>query len=309
MSAYLDGRVAIVTGSGGGIGRAIALALAEEGTDAAANINGEVRGVGASRSMADAVADEIAAAGGSAVASYDDVADFEAAGRIVQTALDSFGKLDILVNNAGINRPVWFWEMAEEDFDQVLAVHAKGTFNCSRHAVAPMMRQGWGRIVNISSGAAIVGSAGRVAYGAGKGAIFGMTNTMCRDLGPHGITVNALCPGLTDTRMIRASMELARQAQQRGDVNPSHEGSRLLRIEPEPPERLAPLAVYLCTNAAVNINGEVFHSTGSLFGWYRPVDVVRHINKEGRWTQDELSGLMPKSLAQGLRNRWPPGKD
>ena len=309
MSGYVDGKAAIVTGAGGGIGRAIAMALAEEGAKVVINdLGGDVRGVGSSRSMADTVVEEIKALEGVAVASYDDVSDYEAAGRIVRTAVESFGSIDILVNNAGINRPMSFYEMREEDFDRVVTVHMKGVFNCSRQACGPMMEQRWGRIVNISSGAAIVGSAQRVNYGAAKGAIFGMTNTMCRDLGPFGITVNALCPGPTDTRMIRASMELVREAQSRGTLTDSQAESQLLRIEPEPPERLAPLAVYLCTEAAGDVNGQVFHSTGSQFGWYTPLAVDRQIYKEGRWSQDELAAIMPKSLTRGLRNPAPPRK-
>ncbi|MCH7554187.1 MAG: SDR family NAD(P)-dependent oxidoreductase [Chloroflexi bacterium] len=306
MSNYLRGKTAVVTGAGGGIGRAIAMALAAEGARVVVNdLGGDLHGVGSSSGMADGVVEEIRQAGGTAIANHADVSNFNAAEGIIQAAIDSFGSIDILVNNAGITRHAVFHEMTEEDFDRVLTVHVKGVFNCSRHACGPMIKQGWGRILNISSGAAIVGSAKRVNYGAAKAGIFGMTNTMCRDLGPLGVTVNALCPGPTDTRMIRFSMQQAIDARERGDLSQVEAESKLFHIKPEPPEDLAPLAVYLCTEAADDVNGQVFHSTGSAFGWYRPLEVNRHIYKAGRWTQDELHEIMPSSLTQGLRNPAP----
>ncbi len=307
MPRPLEGRAAVVTGAGGGIGRAIALALAAEGARVVvSDLGGSVDGSGASRSPADAVVAEIRAGGGEAVASYDDVSDYQAAGRIIQAALDRFGAADILVNNAGISRPVPFWEMAERDFDDVVRVHVKGTFNCSRHACGPMMQRRWGRIVNISSGAALAGSAHRVNYGAAKGAIFGMTNTLCRDLGPYGITVNALCPGPTDTRMLRNSMRLMERARAERALTAAERESQLLRVKPAPPEDLAPLVAYLCTEAASDVNGQLFGATGSRYYWYAPLAPARTIAKDGRWSYDELARLAPVSLTQGLANPAPP---
>ncbi|MEE9286296.1 MAG: SDR family oxidoreductase, partial [Dehalococcoidia bacterium] len=170
----------------------------------------------------------------------------------------------------------------------------------------PMMERRWGRIVNISSGAGIIGSVERVNYAAAKAGIFGMTNTMSRDLGPFGITVNAVCPGPTDTRMLQNSIRRAREAQARGNSTSALAGSGLLQVRPEPPENLAPLVAYLCTDAADAVNGQMFHSTGSEFGWYQPLHVARSIYKEGRWTQEELATIMPKSLTRGLANPSPP---
>ena len=307
MSSYLEGKAAVVTGAGGGIGRAIALALAAEGAKVVVNdLGGGLDGSGASNAPADAVVEEIAEAGGTAVANYDDVSRFEAAGRIIQTSVDAFGGIDILVNNAGISRPGWFYEMEEEDFDAVVNVHLKGTFNCSRHACGPMMERRWGRIVNISSGAGIIGSVERVSYAAAKAGIFGMTNTMSRDLGPFGITVNAVCPGPTDTRMLQNSIRRAKEAEARGDPSSALAGSGLLRVRPYDPEDLAPLVAHLCTEAAGNVNGQVFHSSGSEFGWFQPLHVARAIYKNGRWSQDELADTMPRSLTRGLQNPAPP---
>ncbi len=144
MSNYLDGKTAVVTGAGGGIGRAIAMALAAEGARVVVNdLGGDLHGKGSSTTLADGVVEEIRQAGGTAAANHDDVSNFEAAERIIGAAVDSFGGIDILVNNAGITRHAWFYDMAEEDFDRVLTVHVKGVFNCSRHACGPMMKQGW----------------------------------------------------------------------------------------------------------------------------------------------------------------------
>src|SRR3954452_13335112 len=191
----LDGRVAIVTGSGRGIGREFALCFGREGAKVVVNDVGvSLDGRGTDEDPAVQVCKEIEALGGEAVPSYDSVSDFDGAAGIVQTAVDAFGTVDILVNNAGIVRDKSLLKMEESDFDAVIAVHLKGTFNCARHAAPIMKEKGYGRIVNITSSAGLRGNFGQTNYGSAKAAIMGLTFIWAVELGKYGITVNAVSP-------------------------------------------------------------------------------------------------------------------
>ena len=190
----LEGKVAIVTGAGRGIGRGEALALASEGAAVVVNdLGGSTAGEGSDAAPAQQVADEITAAGGRAVANFGNVADFEAAGAMVQQALDEFGRLDILVNNAGILRDRMVFNMTREEWDQVIAVHLTGTFNTIKHAAVVMRQQRSGRIINTSSISGL-GFVGQTNYAAAKEGIVGLTRTVAMDLGRYGVTCNALRP-------------------------------------------------------------------------------------------------------------------
>ncbi len=190
MPGSLAGRVAVVTGSGRGIGRGIALALAGEGASVVVNdTGGGPNGAGSDKAPANDVVEEITRQGGHATPNYDSVARFEGADRIIKTALDSFGRIDVLVNNAGISRRAPIWEMTEDEWDAVIAVHLKGTFNCIRHASPHMMAQKYGRIVNIFSIAAFGSGTNHPPYAAAKGGVWGLTNQASRDLAPYGITI------------------------------------------------------------------------------------------------------------------------
>ena len=212
MAIDLTGQAAVVTGAGRGIGRAIAMTLAELGAGVVVNDLGapDVDGQAADTTPADEVVAEIAAAGGKAVASYDSVADFEGARRIVETAIEAFGRIDALVNNAGITGTAPLYELAPERFDAVVRVHTHGTFYCTRHASVHMKEQGYGRILNVVSRAGLIGASGAAAYGAGKGGIYGFTNVAARDLAPFGITVNAINPAAALTRMVTGAADRAR---------------------------------------------------------------------------------------------------
>jgi NAD(P)-dependent dehydrogenase (short-subunit alcohol dehydrogenase family) len=301
MADHLTGRAAIVTGAGGGIGRAFALALAAEGARVLVNDLGvTVDGSGEDQGRAALVVHEIEAEGGSGVANADDVSDFQSAGRIVEQCQDAFGAVDILVQPAGILRPARIHEISEDEWDAVIGVHLKGSFNMIRHASPHMVARGWGRVVNVSSGAAL-GSPRRVNYATAKAGIFGLTYAAAQDLGPLGITVNCVCPGATDTRMVRSSQQLARQEiAAEGRSSDAH----LLDIETAPCEDLAPMVVYLCTEAAADVNGNVFNTAGSRYGLFQTA-ITREIDKQGRWTVDELIEQMPGSLLKGLSNPAP----
>jgi len=190
----LNGKTALVTGASRGIGRAIAFKLAEQGANLVLNYN-------KSLSSIEEVVKEIEAKGGKAIAIQGDVSVFEEAEKIVKAAVINFGSLDILVNNAGITKDGLLLRMKEDDFDKVINVNLKGTFNCIKHASPIMLKQKSGRIVNISSVVGITGNAGQVNYAAAKAGIIGMTKATAKELASRGITVNAVAPGFIQTDM------------------------------------------------------------------------------------------------------------
>jgi len=257
----LQGKVAVVTGSGRGVGRGIALALAREGAKVVINDVGcEVDGRGSAQDPAAQVVNEIKAMGGDAAPNYDSVASFSGAENIIKTAVEKFGRIDILVNNAGIVRDKSIAKMTEDDFDAVLAVHLKGTFNCGRHAIPIMREQGYGRVINITSSAGLRGNFGQSNYGAAKAGIMGLTLVWAIELGKYGVTVNAMAPaGLT--RMV-------------GTI-PGMEGK-----EP-PPEMNAelngPMVAFLASEKAAHVNGQIFGRRGfgyTIFQQPRPIAMM-----------------------------------
>src|ERR1700683_718565 len=185
----LDDRVAVVTGAGRGIGRDIARCLASEGASVVVNdLGASLEGEGKADDPASETVRLIEDAGGKAVANGDSVSDYQGAGRIIAQAVDTYGQIDILVNNAGIVRDRSLLKMEEGDYDAVISVHQKGTFNCTRHAAPLMKEQGYGRIVNITSSAGLRCNFGQTNYGAAKAGIMGMTFVWALALGKYGIT-------------------------------------------------------------------------------------------------------------------------
>jgi NAD(P)-dependent dehydrogenase (short-subunit alcohol dehydrogenase family) len=195
MGARLEGKRAVVTGAGRGIGRAVAELLAAEGAAVVVNdLGAAIDGTGGEARVADEVVEAIRTHGGTAVANYDSVADFASAEAIIETAVRELGGIDILVNNAGILRDRMVFNMAEEEWDAVIAVHLTGAFNCTRHAARRMREQRGGRIVSMASTSGVYGNPGQANYGAAKDGITGLTRVVARELGRYGITVNAVCP-------------------------------------------------------------------------------------------------------------------
>jgi len=279
MSAELEGKVAIVTGAGGGIGRATAMQLARLGASVVVNdIGTSVEGTGDDFAKADIVAQEIRAAGGRAAPNHDSVADFDAAANIIDTALREFGGVDILVNNAGLAARGQLWELDAETFERVSASHIKGTFNCSRHAVGHMKDKGWGRIVNLVSRAGIIGMPGSLAYGVGKGGMFGFTNVASRDLAQFGITVNAVNPSSTQTRMVTQAM-----AQLESADEAARSRAKKLLDSMQKPENVAVLIATLCTPRAADINGQVFLVRQNYVGLFQPLTISQSIDREEDW--------------------------
>jgi len=269
----LDGKVAIVTGAGGGIGRGYALRFAAEGARVVVNDLGGARdGTGASERLADQVVEEIRAAGGEAVANYDSVASYEGAGAIVQAALDAFGRLDILVNNAGILRDKTLRKMEEAMFDAVIAVHLKGTWNCAKHAALAMIEQGeGGRIINTSSIAGLRGNFGQTNYGAAKAGIWGMTLTLALELRRAGITANAIAP-VAKTRLT-------------DDIEAV---SAELRAED-----IAPVCLWLASDLAADVTGRTFGVHGRHLFEYR-MTTTDGLEPAEPWTPEAIQAALPE---------------
>ncbi len=300
MADRLKGKVAIVTGAGGGIGRGHSLALASEGAKVVVNdLGGAVDGSGASSSAADKVVDEIKAAGGEAVANYDSVTTVEGGENIVKTAVDNFGKLDILVNNAGILRDRMVFNMSPEEWDAVLKVHLYGHFNTTRPACVLFRQQRSGRIINTASTSGL-GNRGQSNYAAAKEGIVGFTRTVAIEMGRYGVTCNAIRPN-AGTRMTMS--DDMKQAAER-----SGHSALIQYMESMKPEDIAPLIVWLASDASANVNGRTFFvQTGRIALYSEPVQ-ERMIVKNGGFTIDELFDNMPMTLAAGLVNPYPPEK-
>ena len=305
MGDMLAGRVAVVTGAGRGIGRGVALALAAAGARVVVNDYGvNTDGSTPSTGPAFDVVKEIEAAGGEAVASPESVADFESARRIIQTAIERFGRLDILVTCAGILRDRMVFNMSEEEWDSVLAVHLKGTFNCIRHACTVMREQRYGRIVTFSSGSGLFGNPGQANYGSAKGGISGLTKVAARDRGRYGITVNAICP-VAGTRMTVTEEYLrAREVRKQQGIKREDRGTG--DIEKLNPDDIAPMVAYLASEWAGNVNGQFFLCYGNaiaLISQPRPVQTL--YKPDGVWTLDELDRLAPDTVLAGVTNPAP----
>jgi len=285
MGNALEGRVAVITGSGAGIGKAVALAMAKEGAKVIVNdITAE---------NAEAVAVEIAASGSEAFPFVGDIADFNTAEKCIQTAIDKFGRIDILINNAGIvtNGPVW--EFHEKDWDSVIAVNLKGTFNCIRHASPHMMKQKWGRILNASSGARL-GLPFNISYSASKAGVVASTITIANELGSQGITCNAYQPtAATQLTVNEKARAMFGEAYKNGAIE--KEVYDML-INPPPAEKIPPLLIYLCTDEAAHINGKVFDILGDTISIWEEPFIKKTIVSKGGWGIDSLKQAVPNVL-------------
>ncbi len=304
----LTDRVAVITGAGRGIGRGMALLFAKEGAKVVVNDPGVgADGAGHDNGPADQVVAEIKKAGGIAVANYDTVATMDGGEGIITTAVDNFGRIDILVNNAGILRDRMVFNMSEEEWDAVIAVHLKGHFACTKPASILMRQQRFGRIVNFSSTSGLIGNAGQANYGAAKAGIAGFTRVVARDLGRYGVTCNAIAPGAS-TRLTATVPQEARDRRGAAGISTGADAGLARMPTLMEPEYVAPMVAYLCSDDAWNITGQVFHVSGGTVSLSQQPDAFRSIHKPGMWTVDELIEMAPQLMA-GVPNPAPPPPD
>ena len=298
MAGLLDGKVAIVTGSGRGIGRDEALLMAKLGckvvvNDLGAHFDGSG---GANATPAQEVVSEIKKAGGQAVANGESVADFKGAKRIIQCALDTFGKLNIVVNNAGILRDRMIFNMGEDDWDAVIAVHLKGSFNMARHACEYWREEHKkgnilnGRLINTSSDAGLLGNVGQVNYGACKAALAVMAIIIDKEMAKYGVTANTIAP-LARTRLTV-------------DATPSTAAIMGREVAPGEfdifgPQNVSPLVAWLASDDAKDVHGETFRvGAGTVWlmnGWHS----AGQVSQKAVWDAAVLGGKLKAELAKG----------
>ena len=286
MANLLEGRVAIVTGAGRGIGASVARLLAAEGAQVVVNDLGvAVDGTGADKTPAQQVVEEIKAAGGEAVVNSDDVADFQAAESIIRQAIGTFGKLDVLVNVAGILRDRMVFNMTEEEWDAVVRVHMKGTFNTVRFASAYWREQrnpeAHNRIINFTSGSGLHGAPGQPNYAAAKNGIVGFTYSCANALGRYGVTANSIAPGAA-TRM-GASIPEDRRRNSQTDPERS-------------PDNVAPAVAYLASEGSDWCTGQTIRAMGYTIGLYNVPTVIREIATDKPWDLPAAFALIEKNF-------------
>lgn len=276
----LENKVAIVTGSGRGIGREIALLLAREGAKVVVNdLGGGSDGKGNDTKVADEVVQEIRSFGGEAVANYDSVAEYESASNIVQTALIEFGRIDIVVNNAGILRDRMLFKMSEEEWDAVIAVHLKGSFNMTRAAAPYFKEQKSGRFVHFTSTSGLIGNVGQANYAAAKLGIAGLSKITALDMARYNVSSNCVAP-FAWSRLIGSI-----------PTETEKEKARVDKLKQLSPAHIAPLVAFLSSDEAADVSGQIFGVRGKeiiVFSQPRPVRSV--YNSEG-WSIDSISAI------------------
>jgi len=297
----LEGKVAIITGSGRGIGREEALLMAKHGAKVVVNdLGAHFDGTGAPNATpAQEVVSDIKKRGGEAVANGDSVTDFKAAKRIVECALDTFGKLNIVVNNAGILRDRMIFNMGEEDWDAVVAVHLKGTFNMARHACEYWREEHKkgnvlnGRIVNTASDAGLLGNVGQSNYGACKAAVAAMAIIIGQEMKKYGVTANAIAPVAATRLTIDATPSTAALMSQK--VGPGE-------FDMFAAANIAPLVAWLASDDAAGVNCQVFRVGGRsvwpMKGWH---SAARIKNPEpAAWDPAKLGARIKEEIAKGI---------
>jgi NAD(P)-dependent dehydrogenase (short-subunit alcohol dehydrogenase family) len=288
MGRRLEGKVAVVTGAGAGIGRAYALALADEGASIVVN---DVRG-------ADAVVDEIAAAGGTAIANGDSVADYDAVERMMGTAVERLGRLDVVIANAGSIRPAVISETDGPDWGAVVGVNLSGTFNCLRHATPLMAAQGGGSIVTVGDVSTALHYPLLGTYRAVKAAVAVLSLYAADELRDANININTIMPGNTATGMASeyaASIDDARRQRFLSDIK-AHYGVKGEAPQPGPaaPSTIPPLGVFLCTDEGRRITGRAFAMNGTRIGLILAREEVTYLTSDAEsWTTDQLAERIP----------------
>lgn len=305
----LAGRNAVVTGGGRGIGRAVCLALAQEGANVVVcDLGVTVAGAKEQSSPADEVVEECKKLGVKAIANYGDVSKFKDAEAMIKACVDNFGRIDILCNIAGIDRPKMIWNMSEEEWDQVIAVHLKGTFNLTRHAAPLMREQRYGRIINCVS-EAYQGGVSHINYAAAKGGIASFSYGTARELGRYGVTCNVFVPRAS-TRMVQGE-EVMKMIQKRVEAGlMTQEKADEMKMDTMPPEYFANFIAFLASEEAGWINGQVFLTTPGALGLFSQPEIILQVrhdpNKEGVWTIEQCAQITKEKLLVKYKNPAPP---
>jgi 3-oxoacyl-[acyl-carrier protein] reductase len=330
MGSYLSGKVAIVTGSGQGIGRAIAKALAAEGAKVVTNNRGPMKGRNTSNQLDEAklarltpeqrewarkeldayagdagtTAAEIRAAGGDATACFADITDFDAAKKLVDTAVTAYGSVDIVVNVAGAFGFSPIDKLTKELWDKVNAVKPTGYFNVLRHAVPYMKQKGWGRIVNCTSGAFMGGPLRQVAYSAANAGVMGLTWALASELFEDGITSNAFAPGAKTRASV--DMELFDKAVDT-DEWVMKSGTPFVGYDDTPlPETFAPFIAYLASDEAAHVTGSLFMCMGGFIARYSNPAVAASMSDKDGWTMEKILETAPSTLFKDYKNMYAP---
>jgi NAD(P)-dependent dehydrogenase (short-subunit alcohol dehydrogenase family) len=283
----LDGRVMIVTGAGRGIGASIARMAAAEGAKVVvADYGVNLDGSGSDQGPANEVVEDIRSRGGTAVASFADVSNYEQAEGIIRTALNEFGRLDVLVNVAGILRDRMIFNMTEEEWDAVVAVHMKGTFNTTKFASIywRQAREGNYRLINFTSGSGLNGAPGQPNYAAAKMGIVGFTYSCANALGRYGVTANAIAPGAA-TRMTQSVPEERRRSGRAPDEDPARS-----------PDNVAPAVLYLASTESEWLTGRVIGASGFQISLYNNPSVIGRVSSDGPWSLDDAFSKIEKEF-------------
>jgi len=278
MSGMLQGKVVVVTGAGRGIGRDFALAMAASGAKVVVNdVGASVGGEGEDAGPAQEVVKEIASAGGDAVANTDSVADWDAANRIIQTALDTYSRLDCVINNAGILRDRFFFNMSVAEWKAVIDVHLNGSFYVARAAAPHFRSQNGGCYINMTSTSGLVGNLGQANYAAAKLGIAGLSKSIAMDMAKFKVRSNCIAP-FAWSRMIGSI-----------PVETDEQKARVEKLKRMETAKIAPLAVYLASDAAADVTGQIFGVRANeifLFSQNRP---LRSVHRSEGWTPEAIA--------------------
>lgn len=318
MNKNLEGKIAIVTGSGQGVGRGIAIVLAREGAKVITNNrkprsrmdvvvdsnldDAERQEILTLKGDAETTASEIIAEGGEAIPFYGSVADYDISGKVIQKAIETYGRIDILVNNAAGLGSGMLIELTEADWDYQTVSKLKGTFNCMRHAVPYMVKQKFGRVVNVSSDAWL-GIAGLSAYCAANSGIVGLTKSTAKELYGFDVTINAICPQAASPGHSVEFIKMKKKLESRG-IKINEEMLKELEETHGPAENMAPFVAYLATEEASYISGAVFSITanGRVSLYSDPVLIQEMKKADIPWTVEELIKVVPEKLLKNYKS-------
>jgi NAD(P)-dependent dehydrogenase (short-subunit alcohol dehydrogenase family) len=285
----LDGSAAVVTGAGRGIGRAIAIAMADAGAKVIVNDNGvSLDGKKADPSVAGVVVKEISNRKGTAVPNADTVSTWDGAQKIIQSAMDNFGRIDILVNNAGITRDRICYRLSEEEWKEVQDVNLHGVFFCTRAAAAYMRDRKYGRLIHMSSTSGLIGTVGHTSYGTAKMALTGFSRNTAIEMQRLNVTSNCIAP-FAWTRLVESRPDETEEAKKQMDM-----------MKKMSPDDVAPLAVYLASMEAGKITGQIFGVRGAEIYLFSQPRIERGMHNSGGWTADSLAETLPKVMKNHL---------